>query len=85
MSPAFKRYDEGGSIEEKWGTFVSDAGSMGGVIDLECDEVYFCIIMNDSASPGHPRIQLNVPVGGQVTITTVANATGRFKAMCNYN
>lgn len=84
-NPAYKRYAESGKIEEKWGSFASDLGSTGGVIDLECDEVLFCEIAQDIVNPTTPRCQLNVPSAGQITITTIANSVGRWKAECKYN
>lgn len=84
-NPAYKRYAEGGKIEEKWGTFENTLGSSGGVIDCECDEVLFHEVTQDIVNPTTPRCQLNVPSAGKVTITTIANATGRWRADCKYN
>lgn len=84
-SPSDKRLAEGGKLEEKWGTFTNDSGSTGGEIDLECDNVLYLDIIQETASPAEPRIQLDTATAGKVTITTAADMTGRFKALCKYN
>ena len=84
-SPAVKRYAEGGRLEEKWGIW-DGTGVTTGEIDLECDNVLFCEVTIESATPVPVRVQLDTASAGKVTISEfTAGHAGRFKALCSYN
>lgn len=85
--PATKRYDEGGKIEEKWGEWDGTAVTTGD-IDLECDDVLFCVAV-DAEAVQAVQVELNTDGSGAkagwVNFNFTSGSSGRWKALCKYN
>ncbi len=85
--PADKRMPEGGKLEWKWGEWDGTAVTTGD-IDLECDNVLFCVA-TDAEAVQAVQVELDTDGSGAkagwVNLNFTSGSSGRFLALCKYN
>ena len=81
LNPPMKRHDEAFSLEWVWGEYTNGVADTGGEIDPECDNVLFAIAQEHIVGAAEVQIELDTASAGKFTITTVADADGRWFAL----
>ncbi len=79
-SPAEQGYEDEGKIERVWGVWDGTAVTTGN-LNLFCDKVLSCSVMENTSSPGAVQVELDQPAAGQVRLTFTSGHGGTFEAL----